>query len=139
MRETFKVSIRFKIEKEDGTPKTIRESFLYEAVNFSDAERLVTLKIEEEKLNEAFIESIRRLDYFDIIRPEGEGLFFETTVKETFEDEKGKEIIESINFLIYAKTVGAVEKEVEVIYTKTTIPYEIKSVKDSKLKEVILF
>lgn len=64
--------------------------------------------------------------------------YFIAKVQEKFEDEEtGKVKSKSVQYLVNAESVTESEAKVYKLYEGSTVPFEVKSVQDSRILEVI--
>ena len=143
--EQFKVKIDFVIYDDNGNDKNSSEIVLFEdAVNFTDAETRSFELIEKNNMRVAEIATIAKTFYERIDIVEGieddtdEASFYEVVVKENHETESGRIKVQTVKYLVAAKSVTSVEYFVEKeIYDETLLDYKIFAVKNSKIVEVL--
>ena len=134
--EQFNVRLKHQKEKEDGKLKGILESYVFEGVNFSDAETHANTLIEEFSMREAKILSIARVNYDNVFKT-GEGLLFEVKVKEEIEGDNGKPQIIGVKYLILAGNVSEAETKMNEEYKGTQISFTVHSVRDPHIMDYI--
>jgi len=132
MNNLFKIWIRYEKLLENEKIKKMYSLYLFEAVNFSDAETLANEAIEKQSMRNAYITSITRVSYEQIIE-ELEGVWYEVSVDQYLENEAGKEQIVPAIFLMLAAGVGEADKYMTEYFKEDSYESVIKAIKDSKI------
>ena len=101
--KAFEVKVKYEKMMEDGTNKIVSEVYLTDAMSFTEAEAIATEEMSMLAGGEFEIAAIKKVNYAEIIKSEGnnEGTWFKCKLAFITIDEKsGKEKKSNVSYLV---------------------------------------
>jgi hypothetical protein len=139
----FETAIKYEsLNEQSGKIENVKENFLLQAVNFSDAE-LQTHKYANENIGriEFFLESIKRSNITEVIQDttgEHSTNWFKIGIKWIQINEKtGKESGDKTIHIVNANDFDHARAIINSTFVDVVAPYEISSITEIKLTDVI--
>jgi hypothetical protein len=139
MNKYFKVKVKFTKQLDNGTFKRVTETYLFQAVSFSDAESRVYDNLAERIRGEFQILAIDRFAINDVMSYDFDGVYYQVKVlTKTMDIDTEKDKKETMKFLILAKSIEETKTRIDDILSgfSFTSGYEISQVTISPIVEV---
>lgn len=130
----LKTTVSYLIEKEDGKQKRINQTYLVNAVSFTDAEAIIVEKLKETTKSEVLIKSITSTDYNDIFDTDGDNWFACKVSYMSVTDEKSKNM--KIKFLVSTNSVNEVAKIIKERIGDVIMDYNIMAITKTNIEEI---
>jgi hypothetical protein len=136
MQNLFTVKVRYQKINDEGKEKKVNESYLIDAVSFTEAETRANKELEQLVRGEFMIVSIVRSNYSEIFTDFDGDIWWKAKVKHASIDEKsGKERTVSNYILIQADNVDHAYKNIFGSMKGMTIDFSIEGISDSKIMD----
>ncbi|WP_273210749.1 DUF4494 domain-containing protein [Runella zeae] len=130
------VKIKYQQEQENGSLKTLTESYLVEAVSFSDAEARI-YKLMADGAQEFTVAGISKASFSDIFYDEGAEKFWIARVLYiSINEVSGKEKKVYVNMYVQGENILSALRLIEEELKDSLVPYEIVSLKLTSILEV---
>lgn len=139
MNKYFKVKVKFTKQFDNGLLKRVTETFLFQAISFSDAEKRTYVELEKRIKGEIDIISIDRFVIDDVMSYDYDGVYYQVKVQSsTLDIDSEKEKKETMKYLILANSIEEATFRVEDILKGFTFTggYKINQVTLSPINEV---
>jgi hypothetical protein len=132
----FLVKVKYTKQLENGTFARVSESYLIQAISFSDAEKRTHVELGQMIRGEFKIIGIAIFEIHDIFHYEDSDLWWKTKISfiSQTEDEKPKKTSQS--FLISAPTAKDAAERLNESLSTMMIDYSIKSVVESPILDI---
>ena len=138
--EWFEVKSRVERMMDDGSLKIIRTTTCTNALTCTEAETRATENFMNQKINLEGVDQITRTRYKEVMFNIEGDKFYSTVVKLLVLDEKTEKIKkQSVRYLVQASTLGEAREIVNDVMSKSLIDYEIFSITESAVEEVLLY
>jgi len=129
-----------KLDQASGKVKKVTDSFLVDAVSFTNAEAIITKEIEQYVRDEFKVMSITQTKYTDVLEFSDSENWFKCKVTYTDIDQKsGKEKKFTNLMLVSANNADEAYKRLEDNLGNWIVPFDIPSVSLTKIIEVITY
>ena len=136
MQTWFKTTVQAQRQTDEGLLKAVKESYLIDAVNFTEAEAKIT-DIMSSEGTQALVKSVTKTNYTEIVNIEDKSKFYKAKVTYISIGDGGKEQKVSTFFLINADSINEALKELEEALSSMLVPYEVPSISLTDILEVI--
>jgi len=137
MKKYFEVKVKYRKTGEDGKEKKVSEAYLFDAVNWTDAEAKTFKAMEESVRGDFRIDSIKTSKIVELFAFEDGEFWFKVGVSMVTLDEgakKEKKIKE--NFLVMADNVQEALNRMNSSLDYLLVPYAVTSVSASNIVDV---
>lgn len=136
MKNWFEVNVKYNKIGDDGKDKKVSESYLFDAVSFTEAEAR-TAKELTPYIKEFLINAIKKAK-FDSVLPFDEGQYwFKVSVDMlTVNEAKGKEEMTRLNYLIMADDIKQALARIEEYLSDTMFSYVISNMGISNIIDI---
>lgn len=135
----FETKFQYEQTQEDGSSKKVTESYVVDALSFSEAEESIIKEMEPFGSGEISVKSINHVPYGEIFFDEsGEAdKFYKAKLAFITLDEKTeKEKRTSVTYLVQASTLDDAKKNINEVMGDTMIDYIIQSISETKIMDV---
>lgn len=135
----FECKIRYEKTVEDGTQKPVTESYIVDALSFSEAEERITEEISAYVSGSFDVKDIKKAAFGEIFFSDDSNAdrWFKTKLQFIILDEKsGKEKKSSVNFLVQAGTFREALSNIEEGMKGTMQDYVISSINETLIMDV---
>lgn len=133
----FECKVKYQKNDEGGREKNVRESYLVDAVSFTDAEKIINKKLEEYISGEFMVTNINKSTLSDVFPFEDGDYWYKVKIEYVSVDESsGKEKKLSNTMLIQAEELKEAIERTEKSLETMIVPYTIKSVIESPIIEI---
>ena len=135
----FECKIRYEKVMEDGLQKKVTESYVVDALSFSEAEERIIEEMSSYISGEFSVADIKIASYKEIFFSEDEmaDRWYKAKIQFITIDEKTeKEKRSSVNYLVQAGTFGGALKNIEEVMGGTMIDYVIASMAETAMMDV---
>ncbi len=135
----FECKIQYEKTMEDGLQKKVNESYVIDALSFTEAEQRIMEELSAYISGEFTIKDIKIAPYKEIFFADQDlaDRWYKTKLQFITIDEKTeKEKRANINYLVNAGTLNGAVKNIEEVMSGTMIDYVIASVAETQLMDV---
>ena len=135
----FECKIAYEKVMEDGLQKKVKESYVVDALSFTEAESRIMEEMSSYISGEFTIENINKASYKEIFFSDDElaDRWYKTKLQFITIDEKTeKEKRSNVNYLVQAGTLKGAVGNIESVMGTTMIDYVIASVAETTLMDV---
>ena len=136
--EWFECKVSYEKENENGKLKKVTESYLVDALSFTEAESVITKEMSNFISGDFDVKTVKKEKVRELFRSEsGEGVWFKVKIAFITVDEvSGKE--KRSNFTIYQQTndMFTVGSDLKENLKGSMVDWEIKSVVETKILDV---
>ena len=142
MHNFFEVKIRYEKVLEDGKNKLVTESYLLDALSFSEAEKRIIEEMKPYINGEFTVSAIKRSNYTEIFPCDNDKADKWYKVKLnliTLEERTGEEKKQAIYNLVQAESVDDSRIRFDEGMKGSVMDYEIESISETKIIEVYQF
>lgn len=133
----FECKVKYQKTMEDGTEKMVAESYVVDALSFTEAEATI---IDEMSVSGEFkVANINPAPYKEIFFSgiDDDDLWFKARLAFIIIDERTENEKRSyVYYLVQAKSIERAQRYIGEVMGKTMIDYEVKSVTETKLMNV---
>lgn len=137
MQTWFEVKVKYVKVDNDGRERKVAETFLVDAVSFTDAEARTTAEMQKIIRGEFHIDSIKKSNVIEIFPAEAGQFWFKAKITIISIDEKaGKEKKVTNNFLVAGDDLEEARKRLEEGLSYILIPYAAISIALSPIVDV---
>ena len=135
----FECKIRYEKVMEDGLQKKVNESYVVDALSFSEAEERIIEEMSSYVSGEFDVADIKKATYKEIFFSDNDNAdkWYKAKLQFITIDEKTeKEKRSSINYLVQAGSFNGAVKNIDEVMGGTMIDYVISSVAETTLMDV---
>ena len=135
----FECKIRYEKVMEDGLQKKVTESYVVDALSFSEAEERIIDEMSSYISGEFDVADIKKAAYREIFFSDDEmaDRWYKAKLEFITIDEKTeKEKRSSVNYLVQSGSFNGAVKNIDEVMGSTMIDYVISSVAETKLMDV---
>ena len=135
----FECKIRYEKTMEDGLQKKVIETYVVDALSFTEAEQRIMEEMSSYISGEFEVSDIKRAAYKEIFFSDEDlaDRWYKTKLQFITIDEKTeKEKRSSVNYLVQAGTLNGAVKNIDEVMGGTMIDYVISSVAETTLMDV---
>lgn len=137
MKTWFECVIKYDKVQENGMEKKVSESYLVDAISFTEAEARIIEEMTPFISGEFLVSGIKRSNISELFYNEVGDKWFKCKVNFITLDEKsGAEKRTASYMLVYASTVDEADKNLKEGMKGTLADYEIESIKETKIMDV---
>lgn len=137
MQTWFEGKVSYVKIDDDGRERKVSESYLFDAVSYTDAEARVIKQLRTMVRGEFTVESIRKSNIIEIFPHEiGEWWYKVKIVIVTIDEKAGKEKKINKYFLVAADDIKQAMQRIEEGLNYILVPYEITSISVSTILDV---
>ena len=136
----FECKVQYETVLEDGRNKKVTESYVVEALSFTEAEARITEEMSQYCGGEYEVKGLKRLKTKEILfsDKENDDRFYQTKLQFITLDEKtGKEKRTSFVYLVQSSTLMNAIKTVDEFMKSTMVDYSSVEAKETKVMDVI--
>ena len=134
----FKGSVALETRDENDKSKTVKKDYVFQAVNYTDAETFLTQQLEETGESNFDITNIGKIKLNDVfISGEDTQLFFKCKVQFETENDKGKKKYIKDMILVDADDAEQAYKTVFEHFKESLMPYTIPNVDIIKITDYL--
>ena len=140
MNSYFESTAKFIRKDENGHEKKVTETYLLDAVNFTEAEARTYKELQEMVSGEFITWSIKRTNISEIIPSDNGDRWYKAKVNFiTIDEQTGKEKRTSQYVLVYSDSVKNAYDQVIDAMKETMADFEISAISESKILDVFPF
>lgn len=142
MAQWFECKIKYERTLENGVIKKIGESYLIDALNFTEAEERIVKEVTPFMTGEFQVEDIKRVRFAEIFETTADSAdkwFKAKLTFQTLDEKSGKEKKSSHNVLVQAADLRDAVERIDEGMKGSMMDYEIASVVETALMDVIHF
>jgi len=135
----FECKIRYEKMMDDGTQKKVSESYVVDALSFSEAEERITEEMSAYISGDFDVIDIKRAPYGEIFFSDGptDDRWYKAKLQFITIDEKTeKEKRSSVNYLVQGGTLASALKNTDDVMGGTMIDYVVSSLAETTLMDV---
>ena len=135
----FECRIKYEKTQEDGMQKKVTESYVVDALSFTEAEQRIMEEMSSYISGEFEVADIKKAAYKEIFFSDEESAdrWYKTKLQFITIDEKTeKEKRSNVNYLVQAGTLNAAVKNIDEVMGGTMIDYVIAAVTETTLMDV---
>lgn len=135
----FICKVRYEKMQEDGMQKKVTESYVIDAVSFTEAEERITEEISAYISGEFEVKDISLAPFGEIFFDENQSAdrYYKAKLAFITTDEKSdNEKRQNITYLIHAENFNAAVKNIDEVMGGTMIDYEIISIAETQIMDV---
>lgn len=135
----FECKIRYEKTMEDGLQKKVTESYVIDALSFSEAEGRIMEEMSSYISGEFDVADIKKATYKEIFFSDEDmaDKWYKTKLQFITLDEKTeKEKRSNVNYLVQASSLNNAVKNIDEVMGGTMIDYDIASVAETTLMDV---
>lgn len=137
MSTWFECVIKYDKVQENGMEKKVSESYLVDAISFTEAEARIIEEMKPFISGDFLVSGIKRSNISELFFDETGDKWFKCKVNFITLDEKsGAEKRTASYMLVYASTVDEADKNLKEGMKGTLADYEIESIKETKIMDV---
>lgn len=137
MKNYFEVKVKYRKTGEDGKEKKVSEAYLFDAVNWTDAEARTFKAMEENVRGDFKIDSIKTSKIIELFAFEDGELWFKVSVAMmTLSEGAKKEKKIKENFLVMADNVQEALNRLNSSLDYLLVPYVVTSISASNIVDV---
>jgi len=137
--EWFECKIRYEKTGEDGMQKKVTESYVVDALSFSEAEERIIEEMSSYISGEFDVIDIKKAAYKEIFFADQDTAdkWYKAKLQFINIDEKsGKEKKSAVNYLVNAGSFNGAVKNIDEVMGGTMIDYVVETVAETKLMDV---
>ena len=139
MKTQFECKIKYtKIDEKTGKEKRVTETYLVDAINFSEAETRIYTEMEKYISGEFTVLDIKRANYTDVWSDIGERFYHCRVSFMSIDEAAGKEKKVTNSILALADNVDDASNKVKQGLSGMTVDFETVSVAESKIIDVFV-
>lgn len=140
MKNWFEVVVKYSKMGEDGREKKVNETYLLDAVSFTEAEAIIHRELAKMVSGEFTVVRISRTNFAELILDNVGDRYFKGKVTfVTFDEESGKEKRTSQSVLVFAETVEQADKHIKEAMKGMMAEFEITAIVETKIVDVFLY
>lgn len=137
--EWFETKVRYERQMEDGLQKKVTESYVVDAVSFTEAEKTITDELSSYITGDFIITDIKKAAYKEVFFSDNpnDDHWYKVKLQFIIIDEKsGKEKYSAQNFLVQSNTLQNAVKGVESVMNTGMQDWKLSSVTETTLMDV---
>ena len=135
----FTTKVKYQKTQEDGTEKVVSETYVVDALSFTEAESSIIDEMSVYVSGEFHVSGITKSAFGEIFFSDADGddKWFKCKLAFiTLDDKTQKEKRTSVYYLVQAASVSGAVKHVDEVMGSTMIDYEITAIADTKVMDV---
>lgn len=134
----FEVKIKIDKVQEDGTQKTVTETYAVDALSFTEAEARITDEMQPYITGEFSVTHEKKAQYGEVVFNEGELFFLVKFNLITLDEKSGKERKNSMYVLFRDTTIDKAKEAARKHMAASVVDYEIEAIKETKILDVFM-
>lgn len=134
----FEVKVKLDKVQEDGTQKTVSETYALDAMTFTEAEARITEKMQPYITGEFNVTHEKIAQYNEVVLNEGELFFLVKYNLITLDEKSGKERKHSMYVLFRDLTIDKAKEAARKHMAASVVDYEIEAIKETKILDVFV-
>lgn len=135
----FECKVKYRKTNENGVQKVTTESYLLDAVSFTDAEFKINQEMKAYISEEFRVTNIKLANYSEVIHFEGGDRWFKSKVSLiAYDEESGKEKKTNIYLLIQAEDAKEAYNNTVTAMKNTMGDYSVPAVSETSIMDVFL-
>lgn len=135
----FICKVRYEKMQEDGMQKKVTESYVIDAVSFTEAEERITEEISAYISGEFEVKDISLAPFGEIFfdeNPSADRYYKAKLAFITIDEKSGNEKRQNVTYLVHAENFNQAVKNVDEVMGGTMIDYEIISIAETQIMDV---
>ncbi len=135
----FTTKVKYQKTQEDGSEKVVSETYLVDALSFTEAESAIIDEMAVYVSGEFKVSGIAKANYVEIFFSDvdDDDKWFKAKISLISIDEKTeKEKRQNVNYLVQAKSLARALRYIDEVMGKTMIDYEVVGLNDTPLMDV---
>ena len=135
----FICKVRYEKMQEDGMQKKVTESYVIDAVSFTEEEERITEEISAYISGEFEVKDISLAPFGEIFfdeKPSSDRYYKAKLAFITIDEKSGNEKRNNVTYLVHADNFNAAVKNVDEVMGGTMIDYEIISIAETQIMDV---
>lgn len=135
----FICKVRYEKMQEDGMQKKVTESYIIDAVSFTEAEERITEEMSAYISGEFEVKDISLAPFGEIFfdeQPSADRYYKAKLVFITLDEKSGNEKRQNVTYLVHAENFNQVVKNVDEVMSGTMIDYQIISISETQIMDV---
>lgn len=135
----FECKVAVDQTKEDGTTGRVTESYVVDALSFSEAETRLLNEVQLYVTGDIDVKAIKRANYHEIFTSEtasDDKWYLAALSFITVDDKTEKEKRHTVRYLIQASSVATARKYIDEIMSGTMIDFDVKSIAETPFMDV---
>ena len=135
----FECIIRYDRQQEDGLTKKVTESYIVDALSFTDAEARIFSWMEAYASGNLEVKNINPCPFNEVIFsdvPDDDRWFLAKLAFITIDEKTEKEKLSYVYYLIQAATFDTAKAYITQVMSSSMLDYVIKSIKETKYSDV---
>ena len=135
MQNLFECKVKYeKIDEQSGKQKKVSETYLFDAVSFTEAESRIYKEMESMIRGEFVVTNIRKANYTEIFENEDGDIWYKSKISFASVDENsGKEKKVSNQILVLASNVKDAYDKIQQGMGGMTVDFEINAITESPI------
>jgi len=140
MNTFFEVKVKYQKIASDGKEKSVTETYLLDAVSFTEAESRTHKELEPYIAGDFTVTAMKIADFSEIIPNEDGDRWFKTKVTFiTIDEEKGVEKKSNTYLLVQANNTVEAVASVNTAFADSVSDFEIPTVSESPIVDVFMY
>lgn len=135
----FICKVRYEKMQEDGMQKKVTESYVIDAVSFTEAEERITEEMSAYISGEFEVKDISLAPFGEIFfdeNPSADRYYKAKLAFITIDEKSGNEKRQNVTYLVHAENFNQAVKNVDEVMGGTMIDYEIISIAETQIMDV---
>lgn len=135
----FICKVRYEKMQEDGMQKKVTESYIIDAVSFTEAEERITEEMSAYISGEFEVKDISLAPFGEIFfdeQPSADRYYKAKLVFITLDEKSGNEKRQNVTYLVHAENFNQAVKNVDEVMGGTMIDYQIISIAETQIMDV---
>ena len=135
----FICKVRYEKMQEDGMQKKVTESYVIDAVSFTEAEERITEEMSAYISGEFEVKDISLAPFGEIFfdeNPSADSYYKAKLVFVTIDEKSDNEKRQNVTYLVHAENFNAAVKNIDEVMGGTMIDYEIISIAETQIMDV---
>lgn len=140
MTNYFECRVNYDKTLESGAIKQVTESYLVEAMSFTEAEARITKEMQPYMSGEFSVSAVNRRKYEDVLLDDDRDKLYHVKLMFITIDEKtAAEKRKPSYLLVQARDIADVLSQVEILMRDSVTDYDIVSVSESRILDVFMY
>lgn len=140
MTNYFECRVSYDKTLESGAIKQVTESFLVEAMSFTEAEARITREMQPYIRGEFTVSAVNRRKYSDVLLdPQCDKFYQVKVVLITIDEKTATEKRRPFNLLVQSVDIDHALRKVEVCMSESVTDYEITAASESRILDVYVY
>ena len=140
MTNYFECRVSYDKTLESGAIKQVTESYLVEAMSFTEAEARITQQMQPYMSGEFSVSAVNRRKYEDVLLDDDRDKLYHVKLMFITIDEKtAAEKRKPFYLLVQARDIADVLSQVEILMSDSVTDYDIVSVSESRILDVFMY